>query len=132
MSFNQAPGFMKLVFTSYNGSPGYDKPEAWLKRINGWIGILEKLAGTNIVIDIERINYEGKFQQKGVQYYFTRVKKKTIRFPWRMHRLIKRLEPDIVFVNGFIFPLQIIQLRWKLGKKAKIIVINHAELCRLV
>lgn len=118
---------MKLVFTSYNGSPEYNNPEAWLKRINGWIGILEKLAMNNTVIDIERINYEGEYQQNGVQYYFTRAKKKIIRFPWRTHRLIKRLQPDIVFVNGFIFPLQIIQLRWKLGKGVKIIVINHSE-----
>ncbi|HKO79673.1 MAG TPA: glycosyltransferase, partial [Chitinophagaceae bacterium] len=118
---------MKLVFTSYNGSPEYNSPQAWLKRINGWTGILDKLAVYNTVIDVERINYEGVYQQNGVQYFFTRVNKKIIRFPWRMHRLIKRLQPAIVFVNGFIFPLQIIQLRWKLGKEVKIIVINHAE-----
>lgn len=118
---------MKLIFTSYNGSPQYNNPGTWLKRINGWIGILEKLAATNIVIDIERINYEGEYHQSGVQYYFMRANKKTILFPWRMHRLVKRLQPDIVFVNGFIFPLQIIQLRWTLGKRTKIIVINHAE-----
>jgi len=44
-----------------------------------------------------------------------------------MHRLIKKIRPDIVFVNGFIFPLQIIQLKWKLGKKVRIVVINQAE-----
>jgi len=48
-------------------------------------------------------------------------------FPWQLHRHIKKLKPDIVFVNGFIFPLQIIQLRLKLGRAVKIIVINHAE-----
>jgi len=118
---------MKLVFTSYGSSSEYNKPEAWLKRINGWIGILEKLAQDNTVIGIERINYNGAYEQNGVQYYFIRLKKKVVRFPWRMHRFIKRLQPDIVFINGFIFPLQIIQLRWKLGKGIKIIVMNHAE-----
>ena len=118
---------MKLVFTSYGSAPEYNKPDVWLKRINGWIGILEKLAQDNTVIGIERINYDGAYEQNGVQYYFTRIKKKVVRFPWRMHRFIKRLQPEIVFVNGFIFPLQIIQLRWKLGKRIKIIVMNHAE-----
>jgi len=119
--------FMKLVFTSYGGSPEYNKPEAWLKRINAWTGILEKLSVNNTVIAIERINYEGLYEQNGVQYYFTRLTKRVVRFPWRMHRIVKQLQPDIVFVNGFIFPWQIIQLRWKLGKGIKIIVMTHAE-----
>lgn len=118
---------MKLVFTSYNGSLQYDDPKVWLKRINGWTGILEKLAVTHTVIDIERINYEGEFHQNGVHYYFNRAAQRKIRFPRRMHRLIHQLQPDVVFVNGFIFPFQLIQLRWKLGRSARIIVINHAE-----
>jgi glycosyltransferase involved in cell wall biosynthesis len=44
-----------------------------------------------------------------------------------MHRLIKQLKPDVVFVNGFIFPLQIIQLRLKLGRAVRIIVLHRAE-----
>ena len=118
---------MRLVFTSYSSSPEYDQPEEWLKRIEGYTGILERLSIDNTVIGIERINYEGNYIQHGVQYHFIRQKKKTIRFPWRMHRLIKKLKPDVVFINGFIFPLQVMQLRLKLGKRAKIIVINRSE-----
>jgi glycosyltransferase involved in cell wall biosynthesis len=44
-----------------------------------------------------------------------------------MHRLLKRLKPDVVLVNGFIFPLQIIQLRLKLGPAVQIIVLHRAE-----
>jgi glycosyltransferase involved in cell wall biosynthesis len=118
---------MRLVFTSYSSVSEYDQPESWLTRINAYTGILEQLSKDHFVIGIERINYEGEFQQNGVQYYFLRQKKKVIRFPWRMHRLIKSLSPDIVFVNGFIFPLQIIQLRLKLGWKIKIIILHRAE-----
>ena len=118
---------MKLVFTSYGSSPQYTDPGVWLKRINAWTGILEKLAINNTVIGIERINYEGSYKQNGVQYYFIRLNKKVVRFPWRMHRLVKQLKPDIVFVNGFIFPLQIIQLKLKLGNGVKIVVMTHAE-----
>src|SRR5262249_45278459 len=46
---------------------------------------------------------------------------------WKMHRFIKKLEPDVVFVNGLLFPWQLIQLKWKLGKKIRIIAIHHAE-----
>lgn len=118
---------MKLVFTSYVNSPEYDRPEAWLKRIEANKGILEDLSNTHHVIGIERINYEGEYRQQGVHYFFINLKRKTTYFPFRIHGLIKRLKPDVVFVNGFIFPLQIIQLRLALGKAVKIIVLHRAE-----
>lgn len=118
---------MRLVFTSYSGTPKFNQPLVWLKRIEGYVGILERLAKEHEVASIERINYEGEYNYNGVHYYFTRLQKQKIRFPFKMHRLIKQLKPDVVFVNGFIFPLQIIQLRLKLGKGVKIIVLHRAE-----
>jgi glycosyltransferase involved in cell wall biosynthesis len=118
---------MKLLFTSYVSTPEYSQPGEWLKRIEGFTGILESLSHDHTVTSIERIDYEGELEQNGVKYLFTRQKRKTIHFPFHMHRLIKKLEPDIVFVNGFIFPLQIIQLKRTVGNTAKIIVINQAE-----
>ncbi|MGC4100715.1 glycosyltransferase family 4 protein [Ferruginibacter sp.] len=118
---------MTIVFTSYTSSPQFDKPELWLKRIEGYTGILEGLCDKHTVIGIEHINYEGIYRKNGVQYYFNRFKNKTVRFPWRLHGLVKKLQPDAVFINGFIFPLQIIQLRMRLGSKAKIIVLHRAE-----
>ena len=118
---------MKLIFTSYVSSPEYNQPDLWLKRIEGYTGILEKLGKDHTVIGIERINYEGEYSQNKVQYIFTRQNIKIIRFPRRMHRLIKKQKPDIVFVNGLIFPLQVLQLRLALGRSVKIIGIHHAE-----
>jgi len=118
---------MKIVSTSYSKTTEFTDPKKWLERISFYTGILEELAKRHEVISIERINYEGEFEQSGVHYFFLRQKKKVIRFPGRMHRLIKELKPEVVFVNGFIFPLQIIQLRLKLGKGVKIIVLHRAE-----
>ena len=118
---------MKLIFTSYTSSAEYDQPEDWLKRIEGYTGILENLGQTNSVIGIERISYEGEHVQNGVQYFFIRLKKKVVRFPFRIHHLVKKLQADVVFINGLVFPLQIIQLRLKLGKAVKIVVLHRAE-----
>ena len=118
---------MRLIFTSYVNSPEYDQPEEWLKRIEAYTGILQSLSYDHTVIGIERINYEGEYKQQGVHYFFIRLRRKIVRFPVRMHRLIKRLKPDVVFINGFIFPFQIIQLRLKLGRGVKIIVLHRAE-----
>ncbi|WP_276501951.1 glycosyltransferase family 4 protein [Terrimonas pollutisoli] len=118
---------MKIVTTSYAKDETFNNPYAWLKRISFYTGILEKLAADHEVISIERINYEGWLQLNGVFYYFMRLKRNVVFFPWRMHRFIRKQRPDIVLVHGFIFPLQIIQLRLSLGKRPKIIVQNHAE-----
>lgn len=118
---------MRFIFTSYSSTPEFDDPAAWLRRINGYTGILEALGRRHSVTGIERINYEGEYRQHGVRYTFIRLKKKLTRFPWRMHRLIKKLKPDVVFVNGIIFPLQVIQLRRKLGKNIKIILLHRSE-----
>jgi glycosyltransferase involved in cell wall biosynthesis len=40
---------------------------------------------------------------------------------------MKKLNPDVVFINGFIFPLQVIQLRLTLGRPVKIILLHRAE-----
>jgi glycosyltransferase involved in cell wall biosynthesis len=118
---------MKIVSTSYTNTKEFIDPEAWLQRINFYTGILEELAKKHQVESIEQINYSGVLERKGVKYHFLNFKKPTLYFPLRLHSYIKKLKPDIVFVNGFIFPLQIIQLRVKLGSAVKIIVINHAE-----
>ena len=118
---------MKIVSTSYINTAQFTDPVAWLQRINFFTGILEALSKKYEVESIEQINYSGALERKGVKYHFLNYKKTKLYFPWQLHTYIKKLKPDIVFVNGFIFPLQIIQLRLKLGSAVKIIVINHAE-----
>jgi glycosyltransferase involved in cell wall biosynthesis len=118
---------MKIVSTSYSKTTEFTDPEKWLERISFYTGILEELAKGHEVRSIERINYEGEFEQRGVHYFFLRQKKNIIRFPRLMHRLIKQLNPDVVLVNGLIFPWQVIQLRLKLGRSVKIILIHRSE-----
>ena len=118
---------MKFVFTSYSSSPEFTDPAAWLKRIEGYTGILENLAQGQHVTGIERINYEGTCGHNGVQYFFLRLRNKTAWFPRQLHRLIKKLDPDVVFINGLLFPLQVMQLRKRLGPRVKIILIHRSE-----
>ena len=116
---------MRIVFTSYVYSPGFSDPLLWLRRIAGYIGILEALSMYHEVISIEQINYEGTFNQNGVDYRFLKVNNKFL--PARLHNYIKDLRPDVVFVHGMHFPLQVIQLSNKLPKNVKLFVQNHAE-----
>lgn len=118
---------LKIVSTSYSKTAEYTNPQQWLERISFYTGLLKELAKRHEVTSIERISYDGELDEDGVHYRFIDLKKKVTRYPWQMHSYIKRQEPDVVFVNGLAFPLQVIQLRFSLGKKVKIILLHRAE-----
>ena len=118
---------MRIVSTSYSKTEDFDNPAEWLKRISFYSGILRELGRQHEVTGIERINYEGTHEQDGVCYHFIKLNKTVVRFPFKMHRLIKDLRPDVVLINGLIFPMQVIQLHFAVGRKAKIIVLHRAE-----
>jgi glycosyltransferase involved in cell wall biosynthesis len=118
---------MKIVSTSYTNTAAFNDPLLWLERINFYTGILEQLAMEHEVESIEQINYSGTLKKNGVIYNFLDFKKPKLYFPGKLHEFIKKMNPDVVLVNGFIFPMQIIQLRLQLGKKVKLIVLHRGE-----
>ena len=118
---------MRIVSTSYVNTPEYTNPEKWLDRISFYTGVLEELAKHFKVDSIEQINHEGILERKGVKYHFLNFRKPKLYFPFKLHKYIRKLRPDIVFVNGFIFPFQILQLRRTLGRKVTILVLHRAE-----
>jgi glycosyltransferase involved in cell wall biosynthesis len=118
---------MIYAFITYNPSFEISSPEDWYKRIEMYARVLEHLAVKNTIINIKRIDYEGDCIHNGIQYRFVNFGRKKTHFPLQLNRYVKNLAPDIVFVQGFHKPLQLIQLRLILNKKTKIIVQHHAE-----
>ncbi len=119
---------MLYVFVNYNYSPGFNSPESWFKRTEGYTGLLECLSKENTVISIKQINYKGICVHNGVQHHFLDLNTQKTYFPLALNRYIKSLNPDIVFVQGLHQPLQVIQLHLLSGKKTKIIAQHHAEI----
>lgn len=118
---------MTIVSTSYSSTNTFSDPHQWLQRIDFYTGILEELAKKHEVVSIERINYEGEVQQNGVEYHFMRLKNEVVYLPTKMHKFIKDQNPDVVLVNGLSFPLQVLQLRRRLGPSVKIILFHRAD-----
>jgi glycosyltransferase involved in cell wall biosynthesis len=118
---------MRIVFVSHNFSPDIHTPEDWFRRIKIYSGALTCLSEQHAVTRIERINYSGSCLNEGIQYHFVDYGNRKLYIPWRMHRFVKSLKPDVVVVHGLHYPAQTIQLRFHLGKKVKIFVQNHAE-----
>jgi len=118
---------MLYVFVNYNYSPEFTSPESWIKRTSGYTELLEQLSKNNTVISIKQINYEGIYTHNGVQHHFVNLNRKKTFFPHKINLYVRDLNPDIVFVQGLHQPLQVIQLRILVNKKAKIIAQHHAE-----
>jgi glycosyltransferase involved in cell wall biosynthesis len=127
VNFKSSKPYMRIVSTSYSKTASFKDPCKWLERISFYTGLLEELAKQNEVISIERISYTGEVKQKGVRYLFVKQEKEVERFPTEIHKIIREISPDIIFINGFIFPFQLIQLRFSVGSHPKIIVLNRAE-----
>lgn len=53
--------------------------------------------------------------------------KQKIFFRIKLNRFVKNLQPGVVIISSFMFPLQLIQLRLQLGNRVKIVVQHHAE-----
>jgi len=118
---------MKFVLASYVVTKEYNRPEAWLERIKAYSGILEALAVKSEVCSIEQIDFEGDYTKDNVNYHFLKSTSPGKYLPFKLHRFIRDQKPDVVIIQGLHFPLQVIQLRLKLGRKTKLIVQNHAE-----
>lgn len=118
---------MRIISVTYINTPEFSCPEDWIKRIYAYTGVLEYLSRQHTVFSIEQINYRGEYFHKGVHYYFRNYGKRVSRFPFRLHKFIRQLNPDVVLVRGLHFPLQVILLRRRLGRNIKIIAEHHAD-----
>ena len=88
---------------------------------------MEALSDKCSVTYIKYIGCQENFKQEGVEYVFLRSSKIRYRLPFHMNRAVKKTHPDIVIVSGLRYPLQIMQLRWAIGRKTMIIGRHHAD-----
>jgi glycosyltransferase involved in cell wall biosynthesis len=116
---------MRFVFAGYIHTPEFKAPAEWIRRLAAYFGVLEELSRQHEVISIEQIGYEGNLVHNGIDFRFMNFGRSGKYFPWKLHRIIKGLSPDIVIIHGTDHPLQVLQLRMILGRKVKIILQSH-------
>jgi glycosyltransferase involved in cell wall biosynthesis len=120
-------GCMRVIHLSYACIMAFRDPEAWLKRIDFFVVLLNRMARQIEVKSIHFINYEGVLEKAGVEYHFLKRNWTYLLYPIGIHRYVKKLKPDIIVVHGFHFSWQVLWLRWHLGDDVKIVVQHHAE-----
>jgi glycosyltransferase involved in cell wall biosynthesis len=118
---------MTIVSLTYTKKPQFQTPESWFYRIRPYLGILETMARRDTIISIDRIAFSGDITVNGVRHYFPDYGGNRLAVVWRLNRYTASLRPDVVLVQGMLFPWQVIALRFQLGKKIPIIAQNHSE-----
>lgn len=118
---------MKIIHLSYARKNDQHDARAWINKLNFLSGVLEFTTRYGAVESVHCISYTGTFNMNGVTYHFLKLKKWQLLLPFRLHSYVRKLKPCAIIVHGLIFPLQIVMLRWQLGRDTKIICQHHAE-----
>ncbi len=71
---------------------------------------------------------QGTFHQGRIQFNFFKGNASPLWIPFKANKFIAKLRPELVLFHGMIYPLQLLMLRRRIGKHARIIVQHHAEL----
>jgi glycosyltransferase involved in cell wall biosynthesis len=119
---------MKIIHLSYARITDFSDPNAWLKRINFFVALVEQMAREAEVKSIHCINYSGIINRNGVEYHFLKRHKFQLWMPYGLHQYVRNLSPNVIIVHGLAFPWQVLWLYWQLGNKVKIVVQHHSEI----
>ncbi len=118
---------IKLIDLNYHMHDDISIPAKVLEVQKASIGFAKFIKEKLDIQFIKHMNYEGEEFIDGVKYRFFKSRNKSWYIPFKTHRYIKSQKPDIVLIQGFIFPFQLLTLRLQLNKSTKFIVQHHGE-----
>ncbi|HCN82245.1 MAG TPA: hypothetical protein DIT07_01305 [Sphingobacteriaceae bacterium] len=118
---------INLVDVIYYCHDDLKDPHEVIEKHKPGMGYLPFIKEDLNVSFIKHLDYEGIHTIDGVKYGFFKSNNKFWHIPFKTHRFIKRSNPDLIIVQGLIFPLQVIALKLALGNKCAIVVQHHGE-----
>ena len=115
---------MKLIDLNYHSNRECSVPDEIVERHRTSLGYVDYLNHNTEINIVKHINFEGTTIVRDKQFTFFKRSNRFWQIPSKTHQFIKEQAPDVIIVQGFIFPLQVIKLRKKVGKEA-VIVLQH-------
>jgi glycosyltransferase involved in cell wall biosynthesis len=119
---------IKFADLTYYAHQEFDQPEQVLERHREAIGFLFYMPPQVHLELVKHLNFEGFTQVQGVKCSFFKKGNRFWSIPFKTHRYLKKQQPDVILVQGLIFPLQVLLLRLTMGKKTRIVVQHHGEM----
>jgi len=118
---------LKVVDIVYHCHTEYSDPQDVLDKHLPTIGFTAYIKDRVDYTIVRHLDYEGSKITNGIRFAFFKRRNAPWQIPYKSHRFIKSIDPDIVLVHGLIFPLQVIVLKRMLGKKCAVILQQHAD-----
>jgi len=112
---------IKVVDIVYHHHSEFNKPLQVLEKHAPSLGFADFIQKSIQFIFVKHLNYNGVEYINGKAYAFFRGGNRFWHIPFKTHRYIRSQHPDIVLVEGLIFPLQLMLLKWMLNKNCRII-----------
>src|SRR3954447_5144728 len=123
---------MRVVVLNYVFDPELAAAEALLARYEALTGWAEGLAAAGAQVTVlQRFGADRRIERGGITYELRRDRLAPRlhgwQVPWALHWRARGGAPDIVHVNGLLFPLQVRALRAMLPARSTIVAQHHAE-----
>lgn len=118
---------LKLTELNYHCHHEFNAPAAVLEKHRLSSAYIHFLEDRMDLLLVKHLDHEGEDRIGKIRYRFCKSRNRGWYIPFRTHRFIKKEKPDIVLIQGFVFPLQVIALRLSLGNKPVFILTHHGE-----
>ncbi len=119
---------IKLVDITFHANSEYTDTSAMLKAQSTSLLYVDEIRHTVDIEVIKHIDNPRTVIQEHPCYRFFRGSNHFFSLPIKTLLYLRRKRPDIILVQGLIFPVQLLAMRYLLGKKVRIMVKHHAEL----
>ena len=118
---------IRVVDIVYSHHSGNHTPQQILDQHRPALGFADFIYRRLEIQFVKHLEYEGIEKINGIVYAFFKGRNGFWHIPRKTHRYIKSQHPDIVIVEGLIFPLQLILLKLELGSRCRIVAQHHGE-----
>src|SRR4051794_37699605 len=118
---------MKIIDVVYYSHQELASTKEVIEKQKASFGYAQYLKARADIRLIKHFKSEAREEIEGIPVLFFKRRNKFWHIPVKTHRYILSVNPDVVIIEGLIFPLQVIALKLRLGKRCSIIVQHHGE-----
>ena len=118
---------LRLVEINYHHHTEFSTPQEVIARHRPSNLVLEAMREKVHITLVKHAAFEGVHKEGDLEYRFFKGKNALFHIPFSTNSFVSSLNPDIVLVQGFIFPVQVMHLRKKLGKHSRILLQHQGD-----
>lgn len=118
---------LKFIEVNFHCHADLSNPDAVIEKHRQPNLFADELKKEADIVLVKHLRFNGEHIANGIRYRFFERPNRFWNFPGPTLRFIASEKPDIVLVRGFIFPLQVMALRRKLGPGPVMLLQHQAD-----